>query len=182
MVLGSAAGPETTREPFCFTPLLGVPFVFGPLCALRVLRFAGSDGGGGVSLLTREDFRMPLSNMVVGPSAENSFQGGDMARGALRLGVRSSNLRRFAGRCMAPPCPPFCTPRSSSGFVASAALFWKAAVLRAAADASRAMGASCGGGGLGSAFTSVTSAIQQGAALLLPQTGDHRRERRTDMK
>ena len=86
--------------------VLGVPFVCGVLVVCLAARFAGSGVGGGASRFTRDDFRLPFSKMVVGPSALNDFQGGDAARDAER-GVEaldSSTFRRFAARCcMTPP-------------------------------------------------------------------------------
>jgi hypothetical protein len=104
--------------PFFFD----VPFVWVAVALVvwRELRFTGSGVGGAASLLTRDDFRTPFSNTVVGPSAAKAFQGGDMARDADRLGVLSSSFRRFAGCWMTPPSSPFSTTSCSSSFTTGA--------------------------------------------------------------
>jgi hypothetical protein len=98
-------------------PFFGVPFVWVDFAAWRELRLGGSGVGGAVSLFTREDLRTPFSKTVVGPSTAKGFHGGETARDAEGRGVRSSTLRRFAGRSVTPPSSPFASVASSSSFM-----------------------------------------------------------------
>jgi hypothetical protein len=101
----------TAREEACLPLAFDDPFVCVLLAGLRGVLFEGSGGGGGGrggSLFTRDDFRTPLSKMVVGPSAAKAFHGGEGAREEGR-DAKSSSFRRLAGGPAMTPSSTFWT-------------------------------------------------------------------------
>jgi len=100
---------------------------------------------------------MPLSNIVVGPSAANDLHGGDTAREMERRGVRLSTLRRFGGR----DAPSASWTSSSNG--KSSALIWGLLLSSrddagwVAADSLAVAVGSSGGSGSGRACVEVAS-------------------------
>ena len=157
---GTDAGPEPLRTSR-LTPVFGVPFVCVALVG-RGVRFTGSGVGGAVSLFTRDDFRTPFSNTVVGPSATNDLQGGDTARDAERRRVLSSSFRRLAGLSMTPPSCPFTGADSSSSLMTDAPSRWMPSPLCVLSDAVGVLVKSRGGMGSMSRSAALTSSIQEG--------------------
>lgn len=117
LALDDGAVVEAARE-LGLLLVLEVPLVWVPFATpARKLFLTGVGSGGGASRLTRDDFLMPFSIMVVGPSAANDFQGGDTARDRERRGVKSSSFRRFTGRDGCIPSSPFSGSVWSSSFI-----------------------------------------------------------------
>lgn len=89
---------------------------------------------GNESLLTRDDFLLPFSKTVVGPSAAKDFHGGETARDDDSRCLSPFSLRRFAGLWMMPPSTSAESTASADSATAESSLSdcepWSDVVLR----------------------------------------------------